>query len=390
MLNEKGFKRLTYDEILTQLEDRARAQFGQDLNVGRLSVMGILLRVIAWFLGLTWQLAEAVYLSAFISTAVGVSVDRVAKLLGITRRQAAPAFGEVTFTGLPGKVIELGTQIRGPKEDDPVYQTTSDLTLDGSGNGTVAIEALEAGTGSNVLANTLTELVEPDLDIYTVTNVNPIMNGVNTETDQELRDRYEDSLSTGGASTLESLRASLLGVSGVQTVLIEENDTMTELNGIPPKSFSALVYGGSDQDVAEAIYSVKPAGIRSFGTTEVDVQDSIGGTHTIGFERAEVVQIYVNVTLETNEFFPVDGLERVRTNIIKYIGGIDEDETVYNGLGLGDDVIFTRIISAAHAVQGIDDVTVQLGTTEDQAGTSNIAITNRQVALTDSGKVVVV
>ena len=44
MLNEKGFKRLTYDEILTQLEDRARAQFGQDLNVGRLSVMGILLR----------------------------------------------------------------------------------------------------------------------------------------------------------------------------------------------------------------------------------------------------------------------------------------------------------------------------------------------------------
>lgn len=390
MLNEKGFKRLTYDEILTQLEDRARAQFGQDLNVGRLSVMGILLRVIAWFLGLTWQLAEAVYLSAFISTAVGVNIDRLAKILGITRRQAAPAFGVATFTGLPNKFIELGTQIRGPREDDPIYQTIADLTLDGLGNGSVAIEALEAGTGSNVLANTLTELVEPDLDIYTVTNVEPIMSGVNTETDDELRSRYEDSLSTGGASTLEALKASILGVPGVQTVLIEENDTMTELNGVPPKAFSALVYGGSDASVANAIYQVKPAGIRSYGTTEVTVTDSVGGAQVIGFERAEVVPIFVNISLETNEFFPVDGLERVRTNIIKYVGGIDEDETVYSGLGLGDDVIFTRIISAAHAVQGIDDVTVQLGTQEDPIGTSNIAITNRQVALTDSDKVVVV
>ncbi|MCA0980247.1 baseplate J/gp47 family protein [Exiguobacterium aestuarii] len=389
MLDEKGFKRMTYDEILTELENRAKSQFGQDLNVGRLSVMGILLRVIAWFIGLTWQLAEAVYLSAFISTATGVNIDRLAKLLGITRRQAAPAFGTVTITGLPNKLIEIGTKIRGPKEDDPIYQTVADLTLDGAGNGSVGIEALEAGVGSNVLANTLTELVEPDLDIYTVTNTEPIMNGVNTETDQELRERYEDSLSTGGASTLEALRASLLGVSGVQTVLIEENDTMTELNSIPPKSFSALVYGGSDQDVAEAIYSVKPAGIRSYGTTEVVVEDSIGGTHTIGFERAEVVPIYVNVTLSTNEFFPVDGMDKVQTNIIKYIGGIDADETVFNGLGLGDDVIYTRIISAAHAVQGIDDVTVELGTSENPVGTSNIAITNRQVALTDADKVVV-
>lgn len=387
MLDKYGFKRLTYDELLTAMEDRAKAQFGQDLNVSALSFMGILLRVFAWFLATTWQLAESVYYSAFVSTATGINIDRLAKLLGISRRQAAPAYGEAIFTGLPGKKIELGTEIRGPAADDPIYQTIADLELDDDGNGTVAIEALEAGTGSNVIANVLTQLVEPDLDIYTVTNINAIINGENVETDAELRERYAASLSTGGASTLEALRASILRVAQVKTVLIEENDTLSELNGIPGKSFSALVYGGNDLDIAQAIYKTKPAGIQSFGSVQVTIADSLGNDHLIGFERAEEVPVYANITLTTNEFFPIEGLDKVRTNIIKYIGGLDEDETVYNGLALGEDVIYTKLISAVHAVGGIEDVTVQLGTATDPTGTSNIAVSNRQVAVTDFGKV---
>ncbi|WP_051590445.1 hypothetical protein [Exiguobacterium antarcticum] len=232
-------------------------------------------------------------------------------------------------------------------------------------------------------------IIKPDLDIYSVTNPEAIINGENVETDAELRERYAASLSTGGASTLEALRASILRVAQVKTVLIEENDTLSELNGVPGKSFSALVYGGNDIDIAQAIYKTKPAGIQSYGSVQVTIADSLGNDHLIGFERAEEVPVYANITLTTNEFFPIEGLDKVRTNIIKYIGGLDEDETVYNGLALGEDVIYTKLISAVHAVGGIEDVTVQLGTVADPTGTTNIAVSNRQVAVTDFGKVIV-
>lgn len=162
---------------------------------------------------------------------------------------------------------------------------------------------------------------------------------------------------------------------------------MSELNGVPGKSFSALVYGGNDFDIAQAIYKTKPAGIQSYGSVQVTIADSLGNDHLIGLNVQKKYPFTANITLTTNEFFPIDGLDKVRTNIIKYIGGLDEDESVYNGLALGEDVIYTKLISAVHAVGGIEDVTVQLGTTADPTGTSNIAISNRQVAVTDFGKV---
>src|SRR5260221_13941560 len=55
--------------------------------------------------------------------------------------------------------------------------------------------------------------------------------------------------------------------------------------GRPPKSFEAVVQGGSDDDIANQIWLTKPAGIETFGNVNngngVPITDSQGGKQII-------------------------------------------------------------------------------------------------------------
>ncbi|EGY0055736.1 hypothetical protein JHL82_002889, partial [Listeria monocytogenes] len=61
MLDENGFKRKTFDELLTDMEIKATELYGEDVNLSAHSALGVFLRIIAWFLALSNELAERVY-----------------------------------------------------------------------------------------------------------------------------------------------------------------------------------------------------------------------------------------------------------------------------------------------------------------------------------------
>jgi hypothetical protein len=165
---------------------------------------------------------------------------------------------------------------------------------------------------------------------------------------------------------------------------------MATVDGIPAKAFEAMVYGGTNSDIADAIYRTKAAGIQAFGDITIPITDDNGQVHSIGFSRVAEVPVYVHVTLTTDaELFPVNGMTTIETNIIKYIGGTDADTTKYYGLGLGDDVVYTKIIGICHSVAGVTDVTVTLSTDDITYTAANVAIATGQVAVTDYAKVVI-
>lgn len=381
MLDENGFRRKTYDELLTEMEERARELFGADAKTGPLNFLGILLRLFAWFLSITWQVLEKTYLSAYVSTAIGVQLDRLGKLVGKRRGKARPASGTATFTGLPGKLIEIGTEIRGTADTSPVYQTLADLTLNGVGNGTVAIESLESGTASNVGANVLTELVEPDTDIYTVTNPSLIINGLDAEDDFEYREQIE-SVNTGGGTA--NIETEIQNVTGVRAATVFENDTMAVVDGMNPKSIKVVVLGGSNEEVGQAVLANKPGGIETMGAVVVNVTDSSGRLKTVKFDRASEVTVHVRVDIKRGDAFPADGMERVELQLIRYIGGSDATGQVYAGLGMGDDVIFSRLIGAVYSVTGVEDLSIEVSTNGTTWTAGNITINDAEVAQTDN------
>ena len=384
-LTEKGFRRKQYADVFEDLSNRARASFGDNVNLTERSFIGLFLRLIAWGFSTTWQLAEKVYFSGYKDTAEGTSLDHVGKYIGILRRGAERAKVDVTFTGTNETLIPSGTQLLA---GDIEFVTLEDVIIDG-GTATVEASAVIGGSEGNVVSGAINKLVNPRTGVLTVTNPEQAEGGRNIETDPEFKVRYDRSIATGGSSTVASITAQILATEGVIDARVVENVMLTEVDGIPGKSIAPFIYGGTDEDVANAVYLTKPGGIRSFGDVEIEIIDDFDKTHTIGFTRPAAIDIWVNVTLTTNSQFPIDGENIIRKEIIKYIGGVDEDTESYVGLSIGEDVTYTQIIGLCHKVSGVTDVDVEISKDEITYVKANIAIADDEVPVTSWTRVVV-
>ncbi|WP_100523407.1 baseplate J/gp47 family protein [Mycobacteroides abscessus] len=387
MLDEKGFRKKTYSEIYEEIEQDAKSRFGQKINTSERSVFGILFRIFAWFLAVFWNIVEAVYFNSFPSTATGISLQRLVKFKGMSKILAAEAFGKIQITGTPNAIIPSGFLLS--TSNGVFFETIDDLILDNMGVGEVEIRAIEKGSIGNVEIGEINEVVELSNDVESVTNLEPTAGGRESETDAELKKRFDDLTPSGGSSS-ESVEATLLEVAGVRDAIVRDN-TLNEVSadGLPPKCIAPFVFGGTDTDVAKAIFSVKAGGIQSYGTTVVEVADTKGSIHLIGFTRPTVIDIFINVQLVTNSFFPADGNQKVRTSILKYIGGADETNYEYQGLGLKENVIHARIVAAVLSVQGVEDATVTMSIDNVSFSDENIVVSSEQVAKTSFDKVVI-
>lgn len=388
-LTPQGFKRKTYPDILADKEVRAKALFGDDVNLAENSPLGLWIRLHAWEVSKLWELAESVYNAAYKDTAEGVSLYGVGKYIGIQPKQPEKAAAATGFiiTGFPGTEVPLGFLVG--TQDDITFETLQAVKIGADGTAEVPIRCTVAGEAGNVPANTITEIISPKSGILSVTNTTETSGGKDMEADDEFKIRYDKSLAMGGSSTAAAIEATLLGLPGVKDAIVEENEEAEPLNEIPPKSVAPFVYGGDDYEIAEAIFTVKAGGIQSFGNVIIPITDSKGKTHPIGFSRPANVPVWVNISLTTDSNFPDNGNDLVRTEVIKYIGGMDVDATEYNGLTQGQSVILIKIISVAQIVPGITDMQVTLSADGITFVAANIEIQARHIAITDHTKVVV-
>lgn len=389
MLDSKGFKRPTYNELITDMESEARAKYGADINTSERSFLGIILRLFAWFLSKVWQDTEDTYNSAYVNTADGNQLDRLGPYVGIQRNLSTWATGTIEITGTPGYTVPSGFRLSTIAET--FFETLEDITLDAAGNGNGNIQALEPGTIGNVAAGVITIVANPDANVTSVTNPQPTSGGQNKETDPEFRERFAQSTAGGGAATIDSIRSALLRTPGVRAATIIENDKNTpDPDGRPAKSFEAYLLGGDPTDIGQAILANKAAGIESYGNKSITVKDLAGTPHEIKFSYALERGVYIRLTLTKNNQYPADGDKQITSSLIRYVGGEDADGQIYAGLGLGDDVIHSKLIAAAYSVPGIDDMIVETSTDGTTWSDANVTIGANEVAQTTYNLITVV
>lgn len=380
MLTPQGFKRLRYAEIFESLERRAKEELGEDKNTSQRSFLGIVLRLVAWFLSLFAQDLEDTYNANFADTAEGVALDRNAKRQGAERQRALRSIGEVMIDGTAGVRVASGFAVG--TNDDIRFQTTRAVQLNSDGVAIAPIQAIDPGSTGNVPAGSITEIINPQVGVDAVVNLLPASGGRERESDTALRQRL-DRTKKGD----NQLTYNLLNVEGVRDVYLDSNEEIVEVDGLPPKSVAPVVWGGDEQEVVETIFRYKGAGIQSYGDIFVDVVDSKQRTHPIGYSRPIEVPIYVRATLTVNSDF--NSLIEARTVIIEYIGGRDEDGMEYDGLGINSDVIAFRAAMAVGELEGVEDVDIQLSTDGETFSYSNIPISRKELSVTDWEKVVV-
>ena len=361
-LDEKGFRRKQYAEIEEDMFIRTRNLFGEDINLSVRSPLGIFLRVIAWSIGLLWQLAEQVYNQSYLRKAEGVSLDYLVELANIKRHQAARSQGDIKIYGQPNKLIKVGFLVS--TAGGIKYKTLTDATIESNGYVIVPIEAVEYGESGNVETGLINKILNPETGITKVENPAETHSGRDIESDYELRNRYELSFANGGSATVDAIRAKVLSIPTVKSAIVLENKTMNEVNSIPPKSIMVVVQGGTDKAVAQAILDTKAAGIDTAGDVVQAIPDAAGLPKEIRFQRAKKVLIYIKITAKKS---PTSNLteDAIRQAIASY----------FNGLKMGQDVVYSKMLAYILTnVEGLQDIDISVSKTKLDYQKNNIEI----------------
>ncbi|PAE96785.1 hypothetical protein CHH71_12305 [Shouchella clausii] len=379
MLNQKGFQKKTYIDLLDEMEDKAKELFGQDVNTSVRTPLGIILRIVAFALSGVWEIAERVYQSGFISKSEDVQLDRLAANYGIVRNQAAESFVTIKFTGEPNHKVEEFTRFS--TESGIEFRMIDEVIFDQNGEGEGRAISVEKGAAVNVATGTVTVQLEPHENVHSLYNPEPSEGGQDRETDQAFKERLALSVEGSSSSTVPGIIAALKEVPGVRSANVIINNTMeADIHGNPPKSVHCYVLGGRKDMIGEAIFNSVGAGIQTVGEVSEEVKDISGQTHDVFFDMAEEIAIFVRLTIRTNAAFPLDGVDQLKNQVVYTIGGTDKNGILHTGSQMGADVFISRLYNAVYKVEGLDDISIQIGTEQSDLGVGNIEIQPRQVA----------
>jgi uncharacterized phage protein gp47/JayE len=289
---------------------------------------------------------------------------------------------QCSLTGTPGATIPAGSQA-GDVLAETIFTLNTDVVLDTWGNGVGLFTCTRRG---NVVVNvgTIINITTPRNGWSTVYNNGTLYQGIDTESDQQLRDRQQLSTANTSFRQVEAVWAGVANLDGVIFTRMYVNNTLSQDDrGIDAKSLAAVVVGGDDTEIAEELLKKAPLGIEFFGTTLVTLFDKRGGVHPVYFTRPDPTTVYLNLVLNVTNgsVFPADFVTEISTNILDYVqNGYTEEDP---GFPPGESVIRTRLFTAINKTPGFEIVTLQLGLEADLSDLAeqDIAIAWNQFAL---------
>lgn len=278
---------------------------------------------------------------------------------------------------------------------------------------------LSAGTGSDVFVITTDETLEikkvATIGTYdcsvagavyvgteqlnqVVTKINgldSVINYIQGETGKDVEDddtfriaiKTRQKNASGNEIAIENAIRKLNDVEYVR--VYSNREITTDIEGRPPKCYEAVVIGGDDQEIAETIFDVGPAGVQPYGNIEKTVIDSEGFSWTVGFSRPVNKYIWMKIeyALNSEEIANNDIENSIKNNIVNW---------AENNLEIGIDLIFQKLFTPIYKVNGLKDVVIKIAVTDDLIEPSavdyavgDVTIGERELALVDASRIAV-
>lgn len=293
----------------------------------------------------------------------------------------------VTFTGTAGQQDQIALAIASNTLSGATSVTIT-ITETIKGNGPFADVSARATVSGQITgqAGTITVIQTPTFGVTSVTNLLDATVGRARESDADLRLRRLEEQQRAGTATVEGIRENLLAVDQVtQALVVENTDVVTDIDGRPAKSFEAYVQGGDNQDIFDAIWASKPAGIRTYGTISGTIIDSQGFSQPIQFSRPIEALVYIDVVITANtdpnegSVYPANGDDLVQAAILAYGSTFQ----------LGQDIIVNRFYTPINTVPGVIGIDFKVGLAPSPTLSANIAIGATSIAVFDSTRTAV-
>jgi uncharacterized phage protein gp47/JayE len=212
-------------------------------------------------------------------------------------------------------------------EETRLFTTTEETSLalirEGKWEAEVPVICTVPGRSGNVLAGTVVVMPQPVSGVEFIINKGDITNGVEAEEDYELRERAKHALEFAGKATYSSLESAIKSVEGVRSLLIEDMPDNV------PGLVKVIVDGGSMDKIMRIIDDTRAAGIK------------------VEVFRPKIVYINASLTLILEkDALPTVAATETEKRIRSYI----------STLGIGDDVLYSRLVESIVTLEGVWDV----------------------------------
>ena len=240
--------------------------------------------------------------AAFAATSWGEYLTAKCSDMGIDRKVAVKAHGEVTVTGNANSWIPAKSLFQ--SDSGYKFYTTEESFIGDNGTATIPIEAEYPGTEYNLEANTITIIPMSIGGVTAVTNNNPTIDGFNEETDEALYQRYSDYIrqpaTSGNIFHYNQWATSVSGVGGCR---------VTELVNGPGTVGVAIVDSNGDKASTDLINKVKayielkrPAGAKVIVSTPEILTININVTGLVGTGTEEAFKKLLAEYFRTHGF----------------------------------------------------------------------------------------
>lgn len=297
------------------------------------------------------------------------------------------ATAQEIVTGLVA-LITAATNITAVDNADLTFTITTDDATDFAYVNDAKLSIVEVVSAGNITctatgtiqapAGSVDRIITPVSGWSSTYNPLALVTGREIETDVELRERAVLTRTSSGKATVDSIKSALLNVTGVSSVAINEQYVSMgdNVNGQPMGSIQLTIAGGvDDNDIAQAIWDTKPAGVEVWGVADASLvtgtaTDISGTTHSIDFNRPTAYGMTVSVT-----YYIFDSTSYPATDAEAYDAIKAAVLAFGNSLGAGEDVYAAEFESSVYgAVGGIYRVKINIEDTATGLITSDSTV----------------
>lgn len=256
--------------------------------------------------------------------------DAIARIYFLERNPAEPTTVAATCMGAAGTNIPIGALAKTANGD--IYSCSQAGTIPPGGSIVLDFACNVAGPLS-CPPNALNTIFRTINGWDSINNVNAGVLGRYVESRAEFETRRAASVALNAAGTLPAIRATVLNVPNVLDVYATENETGSSVTrgGVSLAAHSLFVaaVGGSNDDVARAIWQKKNPGCAYVGNTTVVVEDENSGyavprpAYNVTFTRPDPLAIFFSVEVASGPTVPSDAEAQIKAAIITAFGGGD-------------------------------------------------------------------
>lgn len=316
--------------------------------------------------------------------ATGRMQDAIGRLSFITRNPATSATISVTCSGLSNTPIPAGSLVRDGSGN--IFASLGAVTIPAGGSVANTFVAQIPGLLSVPAAVTIYQTI-PGWDSVTVISGSA---GTDTESSTAFEERRQQTIAANSNGSIPSVLGALLGntlagqqaVPGVTDAYVRDNASSSPVTVLgqvlAPTSLYACVLGGTNADVARAIWTKKMPGCAYTGNTTVAVQDTNSGyqpplpSYNVTFQRPTALRILYAINIVASPQVPANAAQLIQAAIASAFAGGDGGPRAR----IGSQIFATRFAGAIMALGAwVQLRTIQLGSanTQSAAFTASIA-----------------